>query len=53
MLRDDALIKVCIGFHHSKVTSWSGAESAHPIIGDVQERFVDIYPDFEVCTRFN
>ena len=50
MLRDDALIKVCIGFHHSKVTSWSGAESAHPIIGDVRIKYVSVYPDGKVIS---
>ena len=34
--------------YHGKVTSWSGAESAHPIIGDVRIKYVSVYPDGKV-----
>ena len=30
------------------VTSWSGAESSHPIIRDVRIKYVSVYPDGKV-----
>ena len=43
--------KICKRIHpDGEVTSWSGAESAHPIIGDVRIKYVSVYPDGNVTS---